>query len=110
MRNACGHQCKVKMSGSEKKSEQERVRHFLQRSFWKFHVAVMQNNGKEMYKKKVCLCKVAFLLIRPIVVFHRCSALPSPLSITRFYILFEQTLNIILNLYIMVCKRFSLYI
>ena len=31
-----------------KKSEQERVRHFLQRSFWKFHVVVMQNNGKEM--------------------------------------------------------------
>ena len=48
MRNASGHQCKVKMSGSEKKSEQERVRHLLQRSFWKFHVVVMQNNGKEM--------------------------------------------------------------
>ena len=34
-----------------------------------------------------------FLLIRPIVVFHRSPALPSPLSITqsRFYILFEQT-------------------
>ena len=38
-----------------KKSEQERVRHFLQRSFWKFHVVVMQNNGKEMYTKK-CVC------------------------------------------------------
>ena len=45
MRNDSGHQCKVKMSGSEKKSEQERVGHFLQRSFWKFHVAVMQNNA-----------------------------------------------------------------
>ena len=42
-----------------------------------------------------CTCKVAFLLIRPIVVFHRSPALPSPLSITRFYILFEQTINII---------------
>ena len=42
-----------------------------------------------------CACKVAFSLIRPIVVFHRSPALPSPLSITRFYILFEQTLNII---------------
>ena len=39
--------------------------------------------------------KLLFLLIRPIVVFHRSSALPSPLSITRFYILFEQTINII---------------
>ena len=39
-------------------------------------------------------CKVAFLLIRPIVVFSPFS-LPSLLSITRFYILFEQILNII---------------
>ena len=23
------------------------------RSFWKFHVVVVQNNGKEMYKKSV---------------------------------------------------------
>ena len=37
----------------KKKSKQKRVRHFLQRSFWKFHVVVMQNNGKEMYKKSV---------------------------------------------------------
>ena len=29
MGNATGHQCKVKMSGSEKKSERELVRHFL---------------------------------------------------------------------------------
>ena len=37
-----------------------------------------------------------FSLIRPIVVFHCSPALPSPLSITRFYIiLFEQTINII---------------
>ena len=44
--------------------------------------------------KKVCFtCKVAFLRIRPIVVFHRSSALPSPL--TRFYNLFEETFNII---------------
>ena len=27
MRNASGHRCKVKMSGSEKKSEREHVRH-----------------------------------------------------------------------------------
>ena len=41
------------------------------------------------------MCKVAFLLISPIVVFHRSPELPSPLSITRFYILFEQPINII---------------
>jgi len=31
MKNASGHQCKVKMSGSEKNSEQEHVRHFPQK-------------------------------------------------------------------------------
>ena len=40
------------------KSEREHVRHFLQknvqlRSFRKFHVVVVRNNGKEMYKKSV---------------------------------------------------------
>ena len=45
--------------------------------------------------KKVCItCKVAILLISRTVVFSPFS-LPSPLSITRFYILFEQTINII---------------
>ena len=32
IRNASGHQCKVKMSGSEKKSEREHVRHFLHKT------------------------------------------------------------------------------
>ena len=45
MRNANGHQCKVKMSGGERKVQL--------RSFWKLHVVVLQNNGKEMYKKSV---------------------------------------------------------
>ena len=49
------------------------------------------------YKKLCCTCKVAFLLIRPIVLFHRSPPLPSPLSMTRFYVLFEQTFNIIEN-------------
>ena len=47
----------VKMSGSEKKSEQERVRHFLHkrvtRKFLEFHVEVVQDSGKEMYQKSV---------------------------------------------------------
>ena len=37
-------------------------------------------------------CKQA---LRPIVVFHHSPALPLSLSITRFYILFEETINII---------------
>ena len=49
-----------------------------------------------MYKKSVLqVQRVLFLLIRPVVGFHRSPALPSPLGITRFYILFEQTQNII---------------
>ena len=49
----------------------------------------------KMYKKIVLHVRSAFLLIRPAVAFHRSPALPSPLSITRLYILFEQTVNII---------------
>ena len=57
-----------------------------------------KQHQRNVQKKKVCCtCKVAFLLIRPIVVFHRSPALPLPLSITRFYILFEQTINVIEN-------------
>ena len=41
------------------------------RSFWKFHVVVGQNNGKELYQKN-CAARAKFLLlIRLIVVFHR---------------------------------------
>ena len=71
MRNASGHQCKMKMRGSEKiKIDRKHVRHFLhKKSLGKFHALVVQNNGKEMYQKLCCTCKVAFLLIRPIVVF-----------------------------------------
>ena len=48
-------------------------------------------------KKIVLHVQSSFLLIRPIVLFHRSPPLPSPLSITRFYVLFEQTFNIIEN-------------
>ena len=59
MRNASGHQYKEKMNGSEKKSEREHVRHFLhKKSFWTFHVVVVQNNGK--YKKSVLHVQICF--------------------------------------------------
>ena len=49
----------------------------------------------DIFVQVCCTCKVALLLIRPIVVFLPFS-LRSPLfSSTRFYILFEQTINII---------------
>ena len=94
MRNASGHrhQCKVKISGSKKKGNEKTYDiSFIKRVTKKFLEVSRCSRAKKVY----CTCKVAFLLIRPIVVFHRSPALPSPLSITRFYILFEQTINII---------------
>ena len=67
---------KVNMSDSEKKSEQEQKQQnflwakFLKRVTRKFRVVVVQNNGKEMYKK-------VFLLIRPLFPF----LLPSSLAL-----------------------------
>ena len=57
----------VKMGGSEEKSEQEhRQQNFFVSTYdielhktcyyRKFHVVVVQNNGKEMYKKMGCTC------------------------------------------------------
>ena len=71
------------------------VSYLIYSSYKAVHPPPEQNNGKEMYKKVCFTCKVTYLLIRPIVVFHLSPALPSPLSITRFYILFERTINII---------------
>ena len=50
---------------------------------------------RNVQKKCATRAKLLFLLIRPNVVFHRCPASSSPLSTTRFYILFEQTITII---------------
>ena len=42
-------------------------------SVWRFYVVVVQNNGKEMYKKKrAARAKLFFLLIRPIVFLFVC--------------------------------------
>ena len=58
MRNASDHQCRMKTSGSEKKRGTRTgttfpPKNLWLRSFWKFHVIVVQTNGKEMYKKSV---------------------------------------------------------
>ena len=92
MRNASGHQSQVKMSGSEKKvNEKTYDISFIKRVTKKSLEVSRCSRAKKVY----CTCKVAFLIIRPIVVFHRSLELPSPLSIAWFYILFEQTINII---------------
>ena len=101
MRNASGHQCKVKMSGSEEKwtrthyyiSSKKRVtKKFLEIS----RCSRAKQWQRNVQKKYAARTKLLFLLVRPIAaVFHRFLALTLLLSITRFYILFEQTLNII---------------
>ena len=100
MRNASGYQCKVKISVSEKKvNENSYDISSIKRVTKKFLEVVrcsrIKQRQRNVQKKCAARAKLLFLLIRPIVVFHRSPALPSPLSITRFYILFEQTINII---------------
>ena len=100
MRNASGHQCKVKMSGSEKKvNENSYDISSIKRVTKKFLEVSRCSRAKQrqrnVQKKCAARAKLLFLLIRPIAVFHHSPALPSQLSITRFYILFEQTINVI---------------
>ena len=64
MRNASGHQCKVKMSDNEKKgtkntydsSSKKRVT----KTFWKFHVVVVQTTAKKCTKKCDARAKLFF--------------------------------------------------
>ena len=57
---------RVKISDSEKKKKLNKNTSDISsikrvtRSFWKFHVAVVQNNGKEMRTKK-CAARAKFL-------------------------------------------------
>ena len=103
MRNASGHQCKVKMSGSEKKvnektydiSSIKRVtKKFLEVSRCSRAKQRQRNVQKSVLHVQSCFCLLDLLLF--FTVFQRC--IPLPLSITRFYILFEQTINIIESL------------
>ena len=97
MRNASGHLGETERQWT--KSEQEHVQHSFhktcnQEALGSFTLQSCKTTVKKCTKKLCCTCKIAFLLIRPIFVFSPFS-LPSPLSITRFYVLFEQTINII---------------
>ena len=88
----------VKMSDSGKKVNKSTYDiSFIKRVARKFLEVSRYSRAKQRQRnvqKVCCTCKVAFLLIRHIVVFSPFS-LPSPLSISRFYILFEQTINLI---------------
>ena len=73
-----------KMSGSEK--EREHVRHFLQKKnvtkkFQEvFLVVVVQNNGKEMYKKCAARAKLFFCLL-DLLLFFSPFSLPSSVNV-----------------------------
>ena len=86
MRNASGHQCKVKMSGSEKKvNENTYDISSIKRVTKKFLEVSRCSRAKQRQRnvQKKCAARAKLLLlIRPIVVFYLSPALPSPLSIT----------------------------
>ena len=73
MRNATGHQCKVKISCTEKKGTRTRTKFppkkRVTKKFLKVSLCNLAKQRQKMYKKVCCTCKVAFLLITPIVVF-----------------------------------------
>ena len=86
------------MSGNEKKvSEKTHDISSIKRATNKFvevsRCSRARQRQRNVQKKCAARAKLLFLLIRPIVVFHRSPALPSQLSITRVYIFFEQTIN-----------------
>ena len=100
MGNARGHQCKVKMCGSERKVNESTydissIKRLTKKFLEVSRCSHARQRQRNVQKKCAARAKLPFLLIGSIVVFHRFPALPSPLSITRFYILFEQTINII---------------
>ena len=94
IRNANGHQCQVKLSGSETdmydfSSIKSVTKKFVEVS----RCSRAKQRQKNVQKRCAARAKLLFFLIRSIVVFHRSPALPSQLSITRVYIFFEQTIN-----------------
>ena len=79
MRKASGHQRKAKMSVSEKKVNQNTYdissMKRVTKKFLKVSRCSRAKPRQRNVQKVCCTFKVAFLLIRPIVVFHRCPAL-----------------------------------
>ena len=87
MRNASGHECKMKTVSEGKKKKVNENTHDIssKRRVTKKFVNVSRCSSakqrqRNVQKKVCCTCKIAFLLIRPIVVFYRSPALPSPLK------------------------------
>ena len=94
---------KVKICGSERKKKMSKNMYDIssktcnQDVSESFTLYSCKTKAEKCTKQVCCKCKVVFLLSRPIVVFSPFS-FPSPLSMTRFYILFDQTIKIIESL------------
>ena len=88
MRNASGHQCKEKKKVNENMYDISSKKHVTKKILEVSHGSRAKQRQRNVQKKCAARTKFFFfLLIRPIVVFHRSPALPSPLRTTRFYIL-----------------------
>ena len=98
MGNASGHQSKVKKTGSEKKvnentydiSSIKTIKRVTKKFLEVSRGSRVKQRQRNVQKKCAARAKLVFLLITPIVVFHHSPALPSPLSITRFYIFLNK--------------------
>ena len=64
MRNACGLQGEKELAAKKKQKGTHNGNSFIKHLTGKFHLVVMLNNGKEMFKKVYCTCQVCFLLIK----------------------------------------------
>ena len=84
MRNASGHQGEnewQRKKGNRNTYNISPIKRVTRKFLAEFNVVVVQNNGKKMYEKVCCTCKVFFfLLIRPTDLFWLFS-FPSPLII-----------------------------
>ena len=99
MGNASGHQIKVKKkTGIEKKvnentydiSSIKTIKRVTKKFLEVSRCSCAKQRQRNVQKKCAARAKLVFLLIRPIVVFHHSPVLPSPLSITRFYIFLNK--------------------
>ena len=78
MRNASGHQCKKKMSGSEKKVNENTydissIKRVTKKFLKVSRCSSAKQRQRNVQKKRASPAMLPFLLIRPIAVFH-----PSP--------------------------------
>ena len=88
MGNASGYQCKVKMSGSEKKVNENTydissIKRVTKRFLEVSRCSCAKQRQRNVQKRCAARANLLFLLIRPIVVFYHSPALPSPLKVAR---------------------------